>query len=111
VVCLAVGQYKTEVDLLRLEVGRLQQCGAAAARFQEENGTNARSLYAPSTIVFSSMSIGPPPPSPTPSPERERVPSPPEPKGEGGAHSPAGEGVGESQLQSLEKKLSTLSTL
>ncbi len=41
-VCLAVGQYKTEVELLRLEVGRLQQCGAAAARFQEENGTNAR---------------------------------------------------------------------
>ena len=51
-VWLAVGQYKTEVDLLRLEVGRLQQCGAAAARFQEENGTNARSLYSTSTIVF-----------------------------------------------------------
>jgi hypothetical protein len=29
----------------------------------------------------------------------------------GGARSPAGEGVGESQFQRLEKKLSTLSTL
>jgi hypothetical protein len=35
---------------------------------------------------------------------------PPEPKGEG-AHSPSGGGVGESQFQRLEKKLSTLSTL
>ncbi len=35
---------------------------------------------------------------------------PPEPKGEG-THSPAGEGVGESQFQRLEKKLSTLPTL
>ncbi len=37
-------------------------------------------------------------------------PSPPEPKG-GGGHSPAGEGLGESQFRRLEKKLSTLSTL
>ncbi len=42
---------------------------------------------------------------------RMRVcPSPPEPK-VGGAHSPASEGVGESQFRRLEKKLSTLPTL
>jgi hypothetical protein len=35
------------------------------------------------------------------------VPLPPEP---GGAHSPAGEGLGESQFRRLEKKLSTLPT-
>jgi hypothetical protein len=34
----------------------------------------------------------------------------PEPKG-GGAHSPAGEGLGESKFRRLEKKLSTLPTL
>ncbi len=34
----------------------------------------------------------------------------PEPKG-GRAHSPAGEGLGESQFRRLEKKLSTLPTL
>jgi hypothetical protein len=39
-----------------------------------------------------------------------RVPLPPKPKGEG-AHSPAGEGLGESQYRRLEKKLSTLPTL
>ncbi len=40
---------------------------------------------------------------------RQRVvPLPPEP---GGAHSPAGEGLGESQFRRLEKKLSTLPTL
>jgi hypothetical protein len=37
------------------------------------------------------------------------VPLPPEPGG--GAHSPAGEGLGESQFRRLEKKLSTLPTL
>ena len=36
---------------------------------------------------------------------------PPEPKGVGYAHSPAGEGLGKSQLRRLEKKLSTLPTL
>jgi hypothetical protein len=36
---------------------------------------------------------------------------PPGTKRGGVAHSPAGEGVGESQFQRLEKKLSTLSTL
>jgi hypothetical protein len=35
------------------------------------------------------------------------VPLPPEPKGGGGAHSPAGEGLWESQFRRLEKKLST----
>ncbi len=35
------------------------------------------------------------------------VPLPPEPKG-GGAHSPTGEGLGESQFRRLERKLSTL---
>jgi hypothetical protein len=35
---------------------------------------------------------------------------PPEPKG-AGTHSPAGEGLGESQFRRLEKKLRTLSTL
>jgi hypothetical protein len=39
------------------------------------------------------------------------VPLPPEPGGAGGAHSPAREGVGESQFQRLEKKLSTPSSL
>ncbi len=40
------------------------------------------------------------------------VPLPPEPRGAGGrAHSPAGEGLGESQFRRLEKKLSTLLTL
>ncbi len=38
------------------------------------------------------------------------VPLPPEPGG-GGAHSPAGERVGESQFRRLKKKLSTLPTL
>ncbi len=37
------------------------------------------------------------------------VPLPPEPGG--GAHSPAGEGLGESQFRRLEKKVSTLPTL
>jgi hypothetical protein len=36
------------------------------------------------------------------------LPLPPEPEG---AHSPAGEGLGESQFPRLEKKLSTLPTL
>ncbi len=35
----------------------------------------------------------------------------PRTKGGGGAHSPANEGVGESQFRRLEKKLSTLPTL
>ncbi len=35
------------------------------------------------------------------------VPLPPEP-GRGGAHSPAGEGLGESQFRRLEKKISTV---
>ncbi len=47
--------------------------------------------------------------SPNPSPASECAP-PPGPKG-GEAHSPAAEGVGESQLRRLEKKLSTLPTL
>jgi hypothetical protein len=46
----------------------------------------------------------PPPLSPA------SVPLPPEPTG-GGAHSPAGEGLGESHFQRLEKKLRTLPTL
>ncbi len=41
---------------------------------------------------------------------RQRVSFPPKPRG-GGTHSPAGEGVGESQFRRLEKKLSTLPTL
>jgi hypothetical protein len=45
--------------------------------------------------------------SPTPL-SQARVPLPPEP---GGAHSPAGEGLGEFQFRRLEKKLSTLPTL
>jgi hypothetical protein len=47
--------------------------------------------------------------SPTPSPASEYVP-PLEPKGGGGAHSPAGEGMGESQFRRLEEKPSTLPT-
>ncbi len=41
---------------------------------------------------------------------RQRVGASPENRGEG-AHSPAGEGLGESQFRRLEKKLSTLPTL
>jgi hypothetical protein len=40
--------------------------------------------------------------SPTPSPSSECMPPPPEPKG-GGEQTPAGEGVGVSQLRRLEK--------
>jgi hypothetical protein len=48
--------------------------------------------------------------TPTPSPASECAP--PEPKGGGGgAHTPAVEGVGESQFRRLEKKLRTLPTL
>ncbi len=39
---------------------------------------------------------------------RQRVCLPPEPGGGGGAHSPAGDGLGEFQVRRLEKKLSTL---
>jgi hypothetical protein len=39
------------------------------------------------------------------------VPLPPQPGGGGVAHSPAGEGLGESQFRRPEKKLSTLPTL
>ncbi len=43
---------------------------------------------------------------------RKRVCSPPPPRNQrGGIHSPACEGVGESQFGQLERKLSTLSTL
>ncbi len=41
---------------------------------------------------------------------RKRV-CPSSPNQRGGAHSPAGEGLGESQFRRLEKKLSTLPTL
>ncbi len=50
--------------------------------------------------------------SPTPSPASERAPLLlPEPKEGGEAHSPEGEGVGESQFRRLVKKLRTLPTL
>jgi hypothetical protein len=42
---------------------------------------------------------------------RQRVCPSPRNQGGGGAHSPAGEGLGESQFRRLEKKLSTLPTL
>jgi hypothetical protein len=42
---------------------------------------------------------------------RQQVCRAPPPGTEGGAHSPAGEGLGESQFRRLEKKLSTLPTL
>ncbi len=48
--------------------------------------------------------------SPTPL-SRQRVCPSPRTKGGGGAHSPAGEGVGEFQFRRLKKKLSTLPTL
>ncbi len=56
--------------------------------------------------VFPLVGIGtlPPPLSPA------SVPFPPVPKGEG-THLPAGEVLGESQFQRLEKKLTTLLTL
>ncbi len=47
--------------------------------------------------------------SPTPFLASYSMPLPPEPRG--AAHSPAGEGLGESQFRRLEKKLCTLSTL
>jgi hypothetical protein len=43
--CWCAAQYKTEVDLLRLEVARLKQCGATARYQQEENGTSGRSAH------------------------------------------------------------------
>jgi hypothetical protein len=57
-------------------------------------------------ILWPLIGIGtlPPPLSPA------SVALPPEPKGEG-AHSPASEGLGESQFRRLEEKLSTLHTL
>ncbi len=70
--------------------------------------SNAQSTYIPIEYhsVCSPVGIGT---SHIPSPASESV-LPPESKGGGGA-GPAGEGVGESQLGRLEKKLSTLSTL
>jgi hypothetical protein len=47
---------------------------------------------------------------PTPSPASQCAP-PPEPKGGAGGRTLAGERVGESQFQRLEKRLSTLSNL
>jgi hypothetical protein len=56
--------------------------------------------YAPSSELGLSQTLS-----------RQRVcPSPRKQRG-GGAHSPAGEGLGESQFRRLEKKLSTLPTL
>ncbi len=52
--------------------------------------------------VCTRVGIGPPP---TPPPPQASVSLPQETKG---AHSPAGVGVGESQFQRLEKRLSTL---
>ncbi len=49
--------------------------------------------------------------SPTPSLASECAPPPGTKVGRGGGHSPAGEGLGESQFRRLEKKLSTLPTL
>jgi hypothetical protein len=65
----------------------------------------AQSTYIEYHSVCPLVGIGtlPPPLSPA------SVPLPPEPGG--GAHSPAGEGLGESQFRRLEKKLSTLCLL
>jgi hypothetical protein len=60
------------------------------------------------TVYVPSLELGPLETTPIPSPRSECA-LPPEPKG--GAHSPAGEGLGESQFQRREKKLSTLFTL
>jgi hypothetical protein len=62
-------------------------------------------VYVPSSELglshpFSRLGVGPSWP----------LPPEPEPKG-GGAHSPAGEGLGESKFRRLEKKLSPLPTL
>jgi hypothetical protein len=62
-------------------------------------------IYTEYHIVCSLVGFGTLPPLLSPA----SVPLPSEPKG--GAHSPAGEGVGESQFRRLEKKLSTLPTL
>jgi hypothetical protein len=49
---------------------------------------------------------------PPPLPQASVFPPPPKPKGGGQwAHSPTGEGVGESHFRRKEKKLRTLSTL
>ncbi len=69
--------------------------------------TNKVRMYIKSTTVYVYVGIGtlPTPLSPA------SVPSPsPQTRG-GGTHSPAGEGLGESQFRRLEKKLSTLPTL
>ncbi len=67
-----------------------------------------RYLYTKSTTVYvPSSEIGTPPP---PSPASEWAPLPRNQR-RGGAHSPAGEGVGESQFRRLEKRLSTLPAL
>jgi hypothetical protein len=57
--------------------------------------------------VCTLVGIGTTPP-PTPSPTSDCVPPP---GTKGGAHTLAGEGMGESQFERLEKKPSTLSTL
>jgi hypothetical protein len=47
----------------------------------------------------------------SPNPTLANECAPPPEQGGGGAHSPAGEGLGESQFRRLEKKLNTLPTL
>ncbi len=69
---------------------------------------STKNIYSQSTTVsVPSFELGPS--TPTPSPPSELA-LPPEPKG-GGTHSPACEGVAESQFGRLERKLCTLSTL
>ena len=68
--------------------------------------------FSSATFVYISLLMSPRSnwDSPTPLAASECA-LPPGPKGGGGAHSPAAKGVGESQIQRLEKKLSTLPTL
>jgi hypothetical protein len=78
-------------------------------RIDKSNGSILLELsmptYGDTTVPVPSLKLGPPRPLPQAS-----VPLPPEPRGGGRTYLRV-RGVGESQIQRLEKKLSTLSTL
>jgi hypothetical protein len=75
---------------------------------EKSSGQTTKYVFRKSTTVYvpsSELGLSQPPLT------RQRLcPSPQNRRG-GGAHSPAGEGLGESQFRRLEKKLSTLPTL
>ncbi len=75
-----------------LQLGDLHMKGSTFSVYTKHIYMKSTTVYVPSS------ELGPPPLSPA------SVPLLPEPKG-GGAHSPAGEGLGESQFRRLEKSL------